>query len=106
MPGLSGRSIYGKWLWEALKIVGAASIAAILAMQITIAVIKEQLNAIRRDVDQIRAEGDKLHEAAERQREKVLRELTDIKAAIHNHEIDSLRRQLGNGRADYGVPQP
>lgn len=104
--GLGAQKPYARWIFESLKVVGAACIAAIVAMQITIAVIQEQLNTIRRDVDRIRQEGDRLHEVAERQRDNVLRELKEIKGAIHDHEVDSLRRQLGNGRGDYGVPQP
>ena len=92
-------SPYSKWFWEAMKVIGAAAIATILALQIGVSRHDEQIRQIRADIENLRTEGHRLHGNAEREREKVSEELTRIRNAIYEHELEAMRRALqGNGK--------
>lgn len=86
------RTKYERWLWESLKLIGGASIAAIVAVQLKITEVNKELEKIR-DVTSLDIK--RLHESieklqAESKETQMLMRGHRETAAIERREIEAL----------------
>jgi len=99
---------YDRWIWESLKLIGGASIAAILALQLKLGTVSEQMMQTRKDITEIKDALAKIseHDDATRQmiidnrehsareRSSIDRQVEGVKDAVREHRQEMLQREL------------
>lgn len=109
MSALPARAQYGKWVWEALKVVGASALATIIAMQISIARHQEQMEVMRKDIEAVSKALAKQSELRDQDNGLMRQKLQDVMQAIHDHEVRTLSDELlrlRNEREGRSMRQP
>lgn len=94
MATLPARAQYGKWVWEALKVIGASAMATIIAMQISIARNQEQIEVMRKDIEAISRALSEQAKLRDQDNGLMRQRIQEVMQAIHDHEVRTLSDEL------------
>jgi len=108
----SSKIRYERWLWEALKTIGAASVAAILALQLKLSTVAEQIAQTKADIGDIKTalkeiehRDGELHKLildnkdyAGGERRELERKVESVKDMINEHQRQMLQIELEKNR--------
>lgn len=110
----SQQARYHKWIWESLKMVGGAAIAALIVLQVKLAEIRSELDAIKlatekeitnihgtireikRTDEETQAMILRTRDEASTERRGIEQRLESVKDMIRDHELEIARRDLRN----------
>jgi len=112
MAEISQRARYEKWIFEGLKIIGAACIAAILALQLGITRQEEKILKFSEDIDEIRTALREINNRdaefvrqlsdnrilAAGERREIERAIEHVKDMLRQHELEVTKAELDKYR--------